>query len=106
MGQVAEVSGDTDVTLPLRNIVSIIAFVVVATWAYGTITTRLTNLETQNKLNDTEIEANSNFRIKWPLGQIGALPDDAEQNMKIVYLEKALIDQREYLLERIKSCSR
>ena len=106
MGQVAEISGNTDVTLPLRNIVSIIAFVVVLTWAYAGISGRLTNLETQNKLNDTEIEANSNFRIKWPLGQIGALPDDAEQNMKIVYLEKALIDQREYLLERIKSCSK
>ena len=97
----SEINGKTNVTLPLRNVVSLIGLVAVATWAYGGLTTRLTNLETQNKLSATQIEANSNFRIKWPLGELGALPDDAEQNMKLVYLQKAIEAQRLYLLERI-----
>ena len=37
---------------------------------------------------ESELEMNSEFRIKWPRGELGALPDDAEQNMRLIYLEK------------------
>ena len=34
-----------------------------------------------------DIHMNSNFRVRWPLGEIGALPDDAEQNLRLKYIE-------------------
>ena len=37
---------------------------------------------------ESEVEMNSEFRVKWPRGELGALPDDAEQNMRLMYLEK------------------
>ena len=36
----------------------------------------------------TELEKNSEFRIKWPRGEMGSLPDDARQDMKIEMLEQ------------------
>ena len=36
----------------------------------------------------SELELNSEFRIKWPRGEMGALPDDAEQNLRLIYIEK------------------
>ena len=41
------------------------------------------------RMND-QVGMNSEFRIKWPLGQLGALPDDAEQNLRLIYIEKEL----------------
>jgi hypothetical protein len=37
------------------------------------------------------VQLNSEFRIKWPLGQLGALPDDAEQNMRLGFIEKDMV---------------
>jgi len=37
---------------------------------------------------DIHVQQNIEFRIKWPRGELGALPDDAEQNMRLQYLEK------------------
>ena len=42
----------------------------------------------------SEIDMNSEFRVKWPRGEMGALPDDAEQNIRITYLEKHVEELR------------
>ena len=42
------------------------------------------------ELQRVYVDENSNFRIKWPLGELGALPDDAEQNMRLTQLEKQI----------------
>jgi hypothetical protein len=44
---------------------------------------------------------NSEFRVKWPRGELGALPDDAEQNMRLLFLEKQALKQDE-LLEQLR----
>jgi hypothetical protein len=44
---------------------------------------------------------NSEFRVKWPRGELGSLPDDAEQNMRILFLEKQASKQEE-LLEQLR----
>jgi hypothetical protein len=47
---------------------------------------------------------NSEFRVKWPLGQLGALPDDAEQNMRLRFIEKDIIVMEAHVDDlRIKS---
>ena len=78
-----KMSDDTHVAMPVRNIISIVAGVAVATWAYSGVIERLNRIETKQTITSTEIESNSEFRIKWPRGEMGALPDDSRQDMLI-----------------------
>jgi len=82
----AKISDDTQVAMPLRNILSIIAGVAIATWAYFGIIERLNNIETEQTLMSSDLEKNTEFRIKWPRGEMGALPADAEQFMLIEHI--------------------
>ena len=76
----------TEVALPLRNIISMIAFTSLATWAYFGIVERLNSVETQQTMMKTDLEQNTEFRIKWPRGEMGSLPADNEQFMLIEHL--------------------
>ena len=87
-----DVSDDTKVSLPLRNIISIVAGVAVATWAYSGLVQRLNTLELQQAVDEAEIALNSEFRIGWPRGVFGGLPDDAKQNMEIERLIRMVED--------------
>ena len=91
----ARVSEDTNLTIPLKNILGMIALTAVATMAYFTIESRLTALEHNIEMTDIEIKANSEFRILWPRGQLGSLPDDARQDMLLQGLERDLTELRE-----------
>ena len=82
----AKKSDDTNVAMPIRNMVSIIVAVAVATWAYFGIIERLNSIETEQTLMSSDLEKNTEFRIKWPRGEMGALPADAEQFMLIEHL--------------------
>jgi hypothetical protein len=90
-----DVSDDTKVSLPLRNIISIVAGVAVATWAYSGLVQRLNTLELQQAVDEAEIELNSDFRIGWPRGQFGGLPDDSKQNMEIERLLSLVADMKD-----------
>ena len=82
----AKISDETNVAMPIKNIISIIAGVAVATWAYFGIIERLNNVETNQKLMHNYVIENTDFRIKWPRGEMGSLPADAEQFMLIEHL--------------------
>ena len=82
----AKISDETNVAMPIKNIISIIAGVAVATWAYFAIIERLNNVETNQKLMHNDVIENTDFRIKWPRGEMGSLPADAEQFMLIEHL--------------------
>ena len=82
----AKISDDTQVAMPIRNMVSIIVAVDVATWAYFGIIERLNSIETEQTLMSSDLEKNTEFRIKWPRGEMGALPADAEQFMLIEHI--------------------
>ena len=81
-----KISDDTQVAMPLRNILSIVVGVAIATWAYFGIIERLNSIETDLTLMSSDLEKNTEFRIKWPRGEMGALPADAEQFMLIEHL--------------------
>ena len=83
-------SDNTNVNIPIRNLIALIFAVAIAATAYVNITTRITQLEHSQSLRDVEINQNSEFRIKWPRGELGALPEDAEQNLRLQYIEKHL----------------
>ena len=80
--------------MPMRNLLSIIAAVAVGVWAYFGVLERITILETNSKLAekdlnqhverlDVDLKKNTEFRIKWPRGEMGTLPADSEQYMLI-----------------------
>ena len=91
-------SDDTAVAMPIRNIISIVAGVAVATWAYSGVIERLNKLETNATLNQQDIELNNEFRILWPRGEMGSLPADARQDMEI----EALTRYMETILEEVE----
>ena len=82
----AKLNENTEVSLPLRNILSMIAAVAVGTWAYFGIIERLNKIETNVTMMNSDVEMNTEFRIKWPRGEMGSLPADSEQFMLIEHL--------------------
>ena len=85
-----KVNDNTEVALPLRNMISLIAAASIATWAYFGIVERLNNLETAQTMMKADLEHNTEFRIKWPRGEMGSLPADSEQFMMIEHLAAEL----------------
>tara|TARA_B100000963_G_C22177472_1_gene473019 strand:- start:118 stop:513 length:396 start_codon:yes stop_codon:yes gene_type:complete len=81
-----KLSENTEVALPLRNIISMLGAVAVATWAYFTLTSEINRLNTSITIMKTDLEKNTEFRIKWPRGEMGSLPADSEQFMLIEHL--------------------
>lgn len=82
----AKISDNTEVSLPLRNMISMIAGASLATWAYFGLVERLNKLETNYTMQNADVEMNTEFRIKWPRGEMGSLPADSEQFMLIEHL--------------------
>ena len=85
-----KVNENTEVALPLRNIITIVAAASVATWAYFGIIERLNQMETSITMMEADQGQNTEFRIKWPRGEMGSLPADSEQFMLIEHLAKEL----------------
>jgi len=81
---------NTEVALPLRNILSMVVAASVATWAYFGIIERLNQIETNITMMESDSEQNTEFRIKWPRGEMGSLPADSEQFMLIEHLATEL----------------
>jgi len=67
--------------------IKVITGVCFVCYSYVTIKNSISELENDNARIKHEVEMNSEFRIKWPRGEIGALPADATQDMKIQHLE-------------------
>jgi uncharacterized coiled-coil protein SlyX len=82
-----ELSDNTDLTIPLRNLVSLILGVAIVTAGYADLNSRITTLEHGQSIQDMTIKENAAFVREWPLGLRGALPDDLIQNAKIMALE-------------------
>ena len=80
------ISDQTNIGLPLRNLIGLATAVAIGTWAWFGLQERLNKLETNQILMQKSVEQNENFRIKWPRGELGALPADAEQFMLLEHL--------------------
>jgi len=92
-----KLSDNTAISMPMRNLLSILTAVGVGVWAYFGVIERLNNVETQNTLMKSDLEKAVEFSIKWPRGELGSLPADAEQFM----LLEMVIGQVEKLEERL-----
>ena len=87
-----KINENTEVALPLRNIISMVAAASVATWAYFGIIERLNQIETNITMMEADLGQNTEFRIKWPRGEMGSLRADSEQFMLIEHLANQLDD--------------
>ena len=81
-----KVSDNTAISMPMRNLLSILAAVAIGVYSYFGIIERLNNIETNGKLMIADGEKNTEFRIKWPRGEMGSLPADAQQDMLIEFM--------------------
>ena len=92
-----KISDSTSISMPMRNLLSIMAAVAVGVWAYFGVTERITMLETKSQLAEKDVNQaverleneqtkNSEFRIKWPRGELGSPPADSEQFMLIEHI--------------------
>ena len=93
----ARLNQDSEITIPVRNLIALVVATAVAVMGYFQITERLNFLERNNEMLTISVEQNSEFRVLWPRGELGALPDDAEQNIRLNYLETMLQEVREEL---------
>ena len=97
MANKLNISDQTAISMPMRNLISIVAAVAVGVWAYFGVLERITMLETKSTLAEkdlqqavdtisADLEKNTEFRIKWPRGEMGSLPADSEQFMLIEHI--------------------
>ncbi len=96
-----DISDQTAVSMPMKNLIAIVIAVAVGVWAYFGVIERLNNLETKTTLSEKDLEQaeeriwgdlekNTEFRIKWPRGEMGSLPADSEQFMLIEHIDGQL----------------
>ena len=79
---------EAKVQMPMKTVASLIIIVALGTMGYFQIIERLNVADTRLQLMEKDLEENTEFRIKWPRGQLGSLPADSEQFMMIEDLYK------------------
>ena len=92
-----KLSDSTSISMPARNLISIVAAVAVGVWSYFGIVERLNTLETSRQLMESDLEKAVEFSVKWPRGELGALPADSEQFMLIEYHDGEITKMKEQL---------
>ena len=90
MGKPLKISEEAAVQMPMKTVASLIAMVAIGTWAYFGIIETQNRISTTLELMEKDLKENTEFRIKWPRGQLGSLPADSEQFMMIEDLYKSV----------------
>ena len=85
-----DVSDRTAISMPMRNLMAILSATAVGVWAFFGIQERLNTLETRVTLSESDLTKNTEFRIKWPRGELGSLPADAQQDLLIEFLSSQI----------------
>ena len=83
-----KISEEAAVQMPMKTVVSLIIIVALGTMGYFQIIERLNVADTRIQIMEKDLNENTEFRIKWPRGQLGSLPADSEQFMMIEDLYK------------------
>jgi len=82
------ISEEAAVQMPMKTVASLIIIVALGTMGYFQIVERLNVADTKIKIMEQDVDQNTEFRIKWPRGQMGSLPADSEQYMMLEDLYK------------------
>jgi len=93
-----KISDNTAISMPMRNLLSILGAVAVGVWAYFGVIERINSIENDNVLMKKDLDQAVEFSIKWPRGELGSLPADSEQFLLI----ESLLSDVEYIQLEIK----
>jgi hypothetical protein len=102
--------GKPDVKVDMKTLVAAAMGLFSIAGVYFTLLSEIQALEVSVMRMESELQMNSEFRIKWPRGELGALPDDAEQNLRLLYIEKNTdkyftdIDEMKLKLKELEDC--
>ena len=100
------ISEEAAVQMPMKTVASLIVIVALGTMGYFQMIERLNQHSTRLELMEKDLTENTDFRIKWPRGQLGSLPADSEQFMLIEDLykqvEKLVENQEMNMSNKIK----
>ena len=99
MNDRVDISDKTAISMPMRNLLAILSATAVGVWAFFGVQERLNTLETRVTLSESDLIKNTEFRIGWPRGEMGALPADAQQDLLIEFLSS----QIESMMEDMES---
>ena len=90
---------NTELSMPIRNLMAMVVGAAIGTWAYFGIIERLNTIENKFVLIEADLNQNTEFRIKWPRGDMGSLPADSEQYMLIEHLAEQLSKLQDRLMK-------
>lgn len=102
--------GKADFKVDIKTLVAIAMGLFSIAGVYFTLLSQIQALEVSVMRMEAEVQMNSEFRIKWPRGELGALPEDAEQNLRLLYIEKnsekyfELIDEMRLHIKELEEC--
>ena len=94
-----KINENTELSMPIRNLMAMVVGAAIGTWAYFGIIERLNTIENKFILMEADLGQNTEFRIKWPRGDMGSLPADSEQYMLIEHLAEQLSKLQEQIDE-------
>lgn len=85
-----DINQSSQVKLDIKSLVGIILTILSIAGVWFSLTAQLSQLQLDVVRMQDTVEMNNEFRVKWPRGELGALPDDAKQDLRIEYLQKDL----------------
>ena len=94
-----KINENTELSMPIRNLMAMVVGAAIGTWAYFGIIERLNTIENKFILMEADLGQNTEFRIKWPRGDMGSLTADSEQYMLIEHLAEQLSKLQEQIDE-------
>ena len=97
----AELSEDTSFNVNVKTIAAICFALLSIAGVYFTLVAKIQQMNVDVMRMESELEMNSEFRVKWPRGEMGSLPDDAEQNLRLNHLEKR-VNHLEILVDELR----
>jgi hypothetical protein len=97
----AEFSEKSKVSLDVKAVIGAVAGIISIAGVWFTLTAEIAQLQLDVIRMQDAVELNEEFRVKWPRGEMGALPDDAKQDLRIMYLQDD-VDQLKYVVKALE----
>ena len=97
----SEISEKSKVSLDIKAVVGAVAGIISIAGVWFTLTAEIAQLQLDAIRMQDAVKLNEEFRVKWPRGEMGALPDDAKQDLKIIYLQDD-VNQLKYIVKALE----
>lgn len=97
----AEFSENSKVSLDIKAVIGAVVGIISIAGVWFTLTAEIAQLQLDIIRMQGAVELNEEFRIKWPRGEMGALPDDAKQDLRIMYLQED-VEQLKYVVKALE----